>query len=235
MVAVCGFIRSNFKRYNYMESTGNVNMLPSYEVWVWIPKYEGRYEISNRGNIRSWVGNGGISKKTKGSYRFLPTPIKKKLTLDAKGYLFANVGSWERGNVLCIKAHRWVAKMFVPNPNKLPEANHLNGIKKCNEWWNFEWTTHFGNLNHAFKNGLIGLCVGEKQSQTKLNNESVLAIFKSNETTKSLSQKYKMSTHAILDIKRGRTWAHLTGIKRHLKPSEVGKYKKDYNDILSNS
>lgn len=207
-----------------MENINNQQL--SFEIWKWIPKYEGRFEVSNRGRVRSWIkciGSNLFNRKI-----YLSTPVIKKQVKHPRGYFTANIGNFSLGDHKYIRVHSVVALVFVPNPKNLQEPNHLNGVKDCNEWWNLEWESHIGNIHHAFETGLVGLCLGENQSQTKLKNAEVLSIFNSNEKTKFLSELYNVSYHTILDIKRGRTWAHLTGIKRHLKPSEKGKFKKDY-------
>jgi len=76
--------------------------------------------------------------------------------------------------------HRLVAICFIPNPNKLPEVNHKDGVKKrCTER-NLEWVTHKDNIQHAWDTGLLkkdeklskrmsaiaSLCVGAKNHKS---------------------------------------------------------------------
>lgn len=49
--------------------------------------------------------------------------------------------------------HRIVAEMFIPNPNNLPEVNHINSNPSDPEASNLEWVTHKENLEYAFTNG----------------------------------------------------------------------------------
>lgn len=53
------------------------------------------------------------------------------------------------------KIHRLVAILFIPNPNNLPEVNHLDGNKENNNMCNLEWVTHSDNIKHAWDNRLI--------------------------------------------------------------------------------
>lgn len=201
------------------------SLLPSYEIWNWIKGYEGRYEISNRGRVRSWTKSTG-NKLRDGTIvskpKFRVEPIIKKNHENKHGYTHFGLGH----HLINFRVHREVAKMFVPNPHNLPEANHINGVKKCNEWWNFRWDTRVDNIGHAFETGLIKPALGEQQSNTKLTNEAVLLIYRHDAKTKKIAEGFGISTHAVLDIKRGRTWWHITGHPRHIKPSEKGKYKK---------
>ena len=53
------------------------------------------------------------------------------------------------------RAVLFVGLMFINNPNKLPQINHLNGQKDCNRADNLAWCTNYENQKHAWKNGLI--------------------------------------------------------------------------------
>jgi len=206
------------------------SLLPSYEIWNWIKGYEGKYEISNRGRVRTWVipsghklGDGTIVRKMK----FLTTPNFKKSHPNKWGYLGTSLSIM--GNSLAVRIHREVAKLFNPNPNNVAEVDHVNGVKLCNEWWNLEWVDRYESIDRAFRLGLIIPAVGEQQANTKLTNEAVLLIYRHDAPTKKIAEGFGISTHTVLDIKRGRTWWHITGHDRHIKPSEQGRFKIDPN------
>lgn len=172
----------------------NNNLLPSYEIWSFIKGYEGQYEISNRGKVRSWVNSTG-SKLKDGSKikhtKHRKEPIILKCHKNKHGYFQVGLSISDKRRI-----HREVAIAFNPNPSKLPEVDHVNGKKWCNEWWNFEWV-------------------------------EVLLIYRHKAKTKLIAKGFNISEHCVLDIKRGRTWWHITGHDRHIKPSEKGKYKID--------
>ena len=69
---------------------------------------------------------------------------------DKDGYL--QVQLCKNGIHKIAKIHRLVALHFIPNPNNLPQVNHKNEIKTCNEYWNLEWCDNKYNNNYGSKN-----------------------------------------------------------------------------------
>lgn len=73
------------------------------------------------------------------------------------GYLLAKL---HLDNVMStFTVHGLVARAFVPNPLRLPEVNHKDGVKANCKASNLEWVTRSGNKNHAVDNGLNPLAV----------------------------------------------------------------------------
>ena len=118
------------------------------EVWKDINGYEGLYQISNYGNVRSldrYVnGNNGSKALKKGIV------LKKQIT--NKGYY--DVGLYKNGKAKYLLVHRLVAEHFIPNPENKRTVNHKDGNKLNNHVSNLEWVTHSENQIHAFNNGL---------------------------------------------------------------------------------
>lgn len=106
------------------------------EEWKDIPEYEGFYQVSNLGNIKS-LNRPGAWKE-----RILIANEYK-----GKGYLYVNLN--KKGiRPKKVKIHRLVASAFMPNPLKLPEVNHKDGNKKNNTVDNLEWCTSSHNKRH---------------------------------------------------------------------------------------
>lgn len=65
---------------------------------------------------------------------------------------YENVQLYNDGKIRNTTIHRLVAEAFIPNPDNLPEVNHINEVKYDNRVSNLEWTTRKGNINHGDRN-----------------------------------------------------------------------------------
>lgn len=107
------------------------------EIWKNIKNYEGLYQISNFGNVKS--------------LHKIPNIILKTYK-DKKGYLYVILSKNCKSKIARI--HRLVAQTFISNPQNKPQVNHIDGIKSNNIVPNLEWCTNSENQKHAFKLGL---------------------------------------------------------------------------------
>lgn len=106
------------------------------EEWKDIQGYEGVYQVSDLGRIKSLPRNGTV--KTE---RILKN-------FEASGYL--QVALQYHGVVKWEKVHRLVAKAFIPNTDNKREVNHIDGNKKNNSVNNLEWVTTSENILHSY-------------------------------------------------------------------------------------
>ena len=150
------------------------------EVWETISGFD-NYEISNKGNVRSWKVIGS----TIGSV--LQEPRLLKIYDNGKGYKVVKFRV--NGRVKCFYIHRLVATHFIPNPTHLPEVNHKDECKSNNRADNLEWISHKDNLHY-------GSCIS-RISETK----------KKQQRTGIFSPNY--GKHLIDETKQKIRFAHL--------------------------
>lgn len=118
------------------------------EIWKDIKNYEGLYQISNFGRIKSLA-----KKRINGTNFYIQKEKIMKPQLKNKRYLgIALVKNKIYKNFL---VHRLVAEAFIDNPYALPQVNHIDCNKLNNNINNLEWCTQEQNLNHALRNGLL--------------------------------------------------------------------------------
>lgn len=97
------------------------------EVWRDIPGWEGRYQVSNLGRIRS-------------------IRVRILQPYQARGYLIASL---REGDIqIRHGVHRFVAEAFIPNPDNKEQVNHINGDRADNRVENLEWATCKENNLH---------------------------------------------------------------------------------------
>ena len=117
------------------------------EIWKDIPNYEGYYQVSNLGRIKS------IKRKVKYQNSFRNVKEKIKGTFIGKqGYERVELSKNKINKKYNV--HRIVANVFIPNPLNKETVNHINGIKTDNRVENLEWATKSENILHAYKTGL---------------------------------------------------------------------------------
>ena len=117
-------------------------------VWKPIPGYEGIYEASNKGEIRSF--DKVITQKN-GTDRTIKGRVMKQRK-NNRGYhiITLNKDSVSKDYLV----HRLIAFAFLPNPDNLPQVNHIDGNKSNNCIENLEWCDQTHNMLEAYRTGL---------------------------------------------------------------------------------
>lgn len=101
------------------------------EIWKDIKNYEGMYQISNTGKVKSFRNNE-------------PRIMKTSLL---QGYPVVQLSNHNDRHTF--ELHRLVAEAFIPNPNNYPFINHKNEIRNDNRINNLEWCSQKMNVNHS--------------------------------------------------------------------------------------
>lgn len=183
------------------------------EVWRDIKGYEGKYQVSNLGRVKSLHYNRSDKEKvllprTKTRYQYVVLSKNNKV---AHKYI-----------------HRLVAEYFVPNPDNKPYVNHKDGNKHNNNAENLEWMTPLENNLHAYH--VLGKhpMHGFKFDKSK-NSKPVEQWYVSEE-----GYKYKLATYANISIAAIINNLHSTSIVQCCKGNswygQVGGYIWRYAD-----
>lgn len=142
MKATSGLI---IERFVYTKTPNK--MTDELEIWKEIKGYEGLYEISSFGNVRS-LSRTYIA-KGKATVIFKPGQIVKTYV-----NRYVNVKLYKNTKRYSHQVHRLVAIAFVENAANKPEVNHIDGVKINNHKSNLEWCTPLENVKHAIETGL---------------------------------------------------------------------------------
>ena len=134
------------------------------EKWKDVPSYEGVYEVSNKGRVRT--------KEGKTTHSVLHgTRVWKSRVLKEKNPTGRDVrvDLWKNKKARTFLVHRLVAKAFIPNTENKPCINHKDGNPRNNNVENLEWATYKENQNHAFDNNLAKTNIRTVLKNTKTN------------------------------------------------------------------
>ncbi len=159
------------------------------EEWKPVTNYEGIYEVSSQGRVKSLKQNASRRKR-------ILKPCAKN------GYLSVNL--FKDGACKHAYIHRLVAEAFINNPDNLKEVNHKDCDKTNNSVSNLEWCSRKQNLEHSYKNGLKR--TGENHGGHKLTQEQVDEIRSSSLSQKELAKKFKVRQCTISAILRNKLW-----------------------------
>lgn len=115
------------------------------EEWRPCPKYEGFYEVSSFGRVRTI---GRIHKHVNGNSFYRKGKIKAQVPAK-EGYPLVSLSKFNKGNVKTV--HRLVAEAFLDNPENHPDVNHKKGIVTDNRVHQIEWCSTQYNCWHAYR------------------------------------------------------------------------------------
>lgn len=123
------------------------------EIWKDVPNYEGLYQVSNLGNMKSFKKNmdGLILRSSSKNKGYQYTILSKD-------------GKFENTSI-----HRLVLITFIGNSEL--QCNHKNGIKNDNRLENLEWVTRSENIKHAYTNKMR-----KSRNSIKKNTDTTITL-----------------------------------------------------------
>lgn len=171
------------------------------EIWKPIKGFEGFYQVSNKGNVKSLGGWCGSSLRKEHT-------ISKSITRD--GYEKVRL-NWD-GKDVTVKVHRLVAEAFIENPLQKNTVNHIDGNKRNNCVENLEWCDRSEQMLHAYKLGLKKAAKGTRNRNAKLTDEDVKEIrrvyvkYSREFGTVALGKKYGVTNRVIDNVVLGKSY-----------------------------
>lgn len=196
------------------------------EVWKDIIGYEGKYQISNYGRVKS------LERLVWNRFQYV---IKKERILkkryNAKGYV--TVLLYLNNKSCSYSVHRLVARHFIANPELKEQVNHINGCKDDNRASNLEWVTGSENQKHAFQLGLYDRRI--KEQKVKFSKPVVMMNLDGEElfafaSITCANRYFGQSDSHISDVCKKRRKYALGYCWKYITKEEYHRLRKKYSD-----
>jgi hypothetical protein len=170
------------------------------EQWKPVLGYEGLYEVSDQGRVRSlhcrlWSGSHWYTCPS----RIMKTPVAKN------GYPVVKLTKDGLGKTVTV--HKVVLSAFVGPKPPGQECRHLNGDCKDFRLANLEWGTPAENTEDRKAHGTMPC--GVTHHGAKLTEQDIRSIRASDELVRVLAKRYGVTTAAISNVRTRRSWAHV--------------------------
>lgn len=153
------------------------------EIWKDIKDYEGLYQVSSFGRVKSFYTN-RILKGSKHPQGYLTVTLCKDSTKYTK------------------KIHRLVAQAFIPNPEHKSEINHIDEDKTNNSVNNLEWSTRKENINHGTRNERVSKIKSIPIIATNLKTGKSREFYGTSECARQLDLNHSHITNVLKGRRR---------------------------------
>jgi len=172
------------------------------EIWKDIPNYEGLYQVSNLGRIKS------LKRKVRskgGSFKI----VKERFLRSWMNRGYSQVDLSKNNKTKAFSVHRIVMIAFIGESEL--DVNHKNGIKTDNRLENLEYCTKSENMLHAYKKGLQKPLLGEKHGSSKITEGQAKAIKYGHKgmLQKDIAEIYGIGKSTVCQIRSGKLWPHI--------------------------
>lgn len=191
------------------------------EIWKPVVGYEGLYEVSTHGRVKSVAR---IYQSIKEGFNWDKRTISalKATRLKKDGYV--DTGLSLDGKYTQRVIHRLVAEAFIPNPENKPCVNHIDNNRSNNHVSNLEWVNHKENTAHSYaqNRGTWQKQWGEDNVSSKLNLDEVLKLRKlksQGKTNREVSDILNINIKEVGRIHRKERWNFPEAFPEYYEPS----------------
>lgn len=166
------------------------------EQWRDVVGWEGFYQVSSEGSVRSLPR---IVRCSNGTVR---TCLGRQMQgIAERGYVAIRLCDGESKTPKAMRVHRLVAMAFIPNPDSKPQVNHIDSNRVNNRVSNLEWVTSRENILHAER-------VGRRKHLTKLSADNVMEVrrrWQEGATVRGLAREFGVHLRTMRKIVHGYT------------------------------
>lgn len=202
------------------------------EIWKDIKGYEGLYQVSNLGRVKS------LERQVWNRFQMINKPEKiLKPRKNSKGYISYIL--YKNGVGKSYRAHRLTLTTFVKNVQNKPMVNHKDGQKDNNHLSNLEYNTNSENIIHALEHGLYK----DRKRRYKFNKQDPkkcldkyreIALKKARDINSKVVYQYDMSGNLIKEWENTREAERFYGKRIHIERGKalgyIWKRKDDVNE-----
>ena len=179
------------------------------EIWKDINGYEGLYQVSNLGRVKSLERRWKSGRHSNYSH-FHEEKIMSNAIDKSSGYIRISLFKDSKGK--SFNTHTLVANAFIPNPENKPTVNHKNSVRHDNRVDNLEWATFSENNLHAVDVGHNNTR-GEGNAFAKLTEDSVRKIREMYETgeyeQRPLAKLFSINQATLWRVIHRKSWKHI--------------------------
>jgi len=172
-------------------------MASQVEFWKPVQGYEGYYDVSSQGRVRSWrhpCRRGHMLRRD-----IAPRVLKE--SLNNRGYRRVILEN-ANGGRKTLFVHQLVAKAFIPNLEERTQINHLTGLKKDCRVEGLEWTTPAENTRHAVRHGLSAV---KSEEQVR----EIRRMAKSGISQALIARQFNLSSGGVCLIIQRKRYAYI--------------------------